>query len=128
MRLVIVTGLSGAGKSQVLKCLEDIGYFCVDNLPPSLIPKFVEICFQSRGKMDKIALIMDIRGGELFKDIFPGLSAIKEAGFTYEILFLEASDDVLIKRFKESRRNHPLAPEGRIGKAIKEERAILQEY
>jgi len=77
--------------------------------------------------MDKIALIMDIRGGELFKDIFPGLSAIKEAGFTYEILFLEASDDVLIKRFKESRRNHPLAPEGRIGKAIKEERAILQD-
>lgn len=127
MRLVIVTGLSGAGKSQVVKCLEDIGYFCVDNLPPSLIPKFVEICFQSRGKMDKIALIMDIRGGELFKDIFPGLSAIKEAGFTYEILFLEASDDVLIKRFKESRRNHPLAPEGRIGKAIKEERAILQD-
>lgn len=127
MRFVIVTGLSGAGKSQVVKCLEDLGFFCVDNLPPSLIPKFAEICFQSRGKMDKIALIIDIRGGELFKDIFPGLAAIKEAGFSYEILFLEASDDVLIKRFKESRRNHPLATEGRLIKAIKEERAILQD-
>ncbi len=127
MRFVIVTGLSGAGKSQVVKCLEDLGFFCVDNLPPSLIPKFAEICFQSSGKMDKIALIIDIRGGELFKDIFPGLAAIKEAGFSYEILFLEASDDVLIKRFKESRRTHPLAPEGRLIKAIKEERAILQD-
>ncbi len=127
MRFVIVTGLSGAGKSQVVKCLEDLGFFCVDNLPPSLIPKFAEICFQSRGKMDKIALIIDIRGGELFKDIFPGLAAIKEAGFAYEILFLEASDDVLIKRFKESRRNHPLAPEGRLIRAIKEERTILQD-
>jgi UPF0042 nucleotide-binding protein len=77
--------------------------------------------------MDKIALIIDIRGGELFKDIFPGLAAIKEAGFAYEILFLEASDDVLIKRFKESRRNHPLAPEGRLIRAIKEERTILQD-
>ncbi len=127
MRFVIVTGLSGAGKSQVVKCLEDLGFFCVDNLPPSLIPKFAEICFQSGGKMDKIALIIDIRGGELFKDIFPGLASIKEAGFTYEILFLEASDEVLIKRFKESRRTHPLAPEGRLIKAIKEERNILQD-
>lgn len=127
MRFVIVTGLSGAGKSQVVKHLEDLGFFCVDNLPPSLIPKFAEVCFQSRSKMDKIALVIDIRGGELFKDIFPGLSEIKAAGFNCEILFLEASDDVLIKRFKESRRNHPLAPEGRLNKAISEERKILQE-
>ncbi|MDP4179616.1 MAG: RNase adapter RapZ [Bacillota bacterium] len=127
MRFVIVTGLSGAGKSQVVKHLEDLGFFCVDNLPPSLIPKFAEVCFQSRGKMEKIALIIDIRGGELFKDIFPGLAEIKAAGFNYEILFLEASDEVLIKRFKESRRNHPLSPEGRLVKAINEERKILQE-
>jgi UPF0042 nucleotide-binding protein len=127
MRFVIVTGLSGAGKSQVVKHLEDLGFFCVDNLPPSLIPKFAEVCFQSRSKMDKIALVIDIRGGELFKDIFPGLSEIKASGFNCEILFLEASDDVLIKRFKESRRNHPLSPEGRLNKAINEERKILQE-
>ncbi|KNY28595.1 RNase adapter RapZ [Pseudobacteroides cellulosolvens] len=127
MRFVIVTGLSGAGKSQVVKHLEDLGFFCVDNLPPSLIPKFAEVCFQSRSKMDKIALVIDIRGGELFKDIFPGLSEIKAAGYNYEILFLEASDEVLIKRFKESRRNHPLSNEGRLNKAISEERKILQE-
>ncbi|MCX8129256.1 MAG: RNase adapter RapZ [Clostridia bacterium] len=126
MRFVVITGVSGAGKSQVVKFLEDLGYFCVDNLPPSLIPKFTEICFQSGGKMDKIALVIDIRGGELLKDLFPGLEAIKEAGFSYEILFLEASDEVLIKRYKESRRAHPLAPEGRLIKGIKEERKILQ--
>lgn len=127
MRFVIITGVSGAGKSQVVKYLEDLGFFCVDNLPPALIPKFAEICYQSKSKMDKIALVIDIRGGELFKDLFSGLTALIEAGFTYEILFLEASDEVLIKRFKESRRSHPLAPEGRLAKGIKEERKILQE-
>lgn len=126
MRFVVITGVSGAGKSQVIKYLEDIGFFCVDNLPPALIPKFAEICYQSSGKMDKIALIIDIRGGELLNDLFPSLSSLKEAGFSYEILFLEASDDVLIKRFKETRRSHPLAPEGRIIKGIREERRILQ--
>jgi RNase adapter protein RapZ len=126
MRFVVITGVSGAGKSQVIKYLEDLGFFCVDNLPPALIPKFAEICYQSGGKMDKIALIIDIRGGELLNDLFPGLTALKEAGFSYEILFLEASDDVLIKRFKETRRAHPLAPEGRIIKGIREERRILQ--
>jgi RNase adapter protein RapZ len=126
MRFVVITGVSGAGKSQVIKYLEDLGFFCVDNLPPALIPKFAEICYQSGGKMDKIALIIDIRGGELLNDLFPGLNSLKELGFSYEILFLEASDDVLIKRFKETRRSHPLAPEGRIIKGIKEERRILQ--
>jgi RNase adapter protein RapZ len=126
MRFVVITGVSGAGKSQVIKYLEDLGFFCVDNLPPALIPKFAEICYQSGGKMDKIALIIDIRGGELLNDLFPGLNSLKELGFSYEILFLEASDDVLIKRFKETRRAHPLAPEGRIIKGIKEERRILQ--
>lgn len=126
MRFVIVTGLSGAGKSQTIKYLEDLGFFCVDNLPPALIPKFAEMCYQNGGKMEKIALIIDIRGGELFNDIFPSLATLKEVGFTYEILFLEASDEVLIKRFKETRRAHPLSPEGRVIKGIKEERKILQ--
>lgn len=127
MRFVIITGLSGAGKSLVVKYLEDLGFFCVDNLPPLLIRKFAEICVQSRGKIDKIALVIDIRGGELFNDLFPELSSLKEAGIPYEILFLEASDQVLIKRFKESRRVHPLAPEGRLMKGIKQEREILKE-
>lgn len=127
MRFVIVTGLSGAGKSLAIKYLEDLGFFCVDNLPPSLIPKFAEICFQSRSKIEQIALVTDIRGGELFKDLIPALTELKAAGFSYEILFLEASDKVLIKRFKESRRMHPLAHEGRLIRGINEERTILQE-
>jgi len=119
--------MSGAGKSQTVKYMEDLGYFCVDNLPPALIPKFAEICVQSGGKIDKIALVIDIRGRELFKDLLPSLDMLKEAGFPYEILFLEASDNVLIKRFKESRRMHPLAPEGRVQEGINEERRILND-
>lgn len=127
MKLLIITGISGAGKSLVVKYLEDIGFFCVDNLPPLLIRKFAEICIQSRGKINKIALVIDIRGGELFNDLVPELNALKEAGIAYEILFLEASDKVLIKRYKESRRIHPLAAEGRLIKGIKDEREILSE-
>ncbi|NLL05670.1 MAG: RNase adapter RapZ [Clostridiaceae bacterium] len=127
MRFLIITGVSGAGKSLVVKYLEDLGFFCVDNLPPVLIPKFAEICVQSRGKINKIALVIDIRGGELFNALFPELDALKEAGLSYEILFLEASDKVLIKRFKESRRIHPLAPEGRLIKGINQERELLSE-
>ena len=126
MRFIVITGISGAGKSLVANYLEDLGFFCVDNLPPALIPKFAEICSQSGGKMDKIALVMDIRGGELLNDLFPGLNALKDAGFSYDILFMEASDAVLIKRYKETRRSHPLAPEGRLIKGINEERKVLR--
>ncbi len=127
MRFLIITGISGAGKSQVVKYFEDVGFFCVDNLPPALISKFADICIQSGGKMDKIALVVDIRGGELFKDLFPALTSLIGTGISYEILFLDASDNVLIKRFKESRRMHPLSQEGRLIDGIKEERKILQE-
>jgi RNase adapter protein RapZ len=126
MRFIVITGISGAGKSLVAKYLEDAGFFCVDNLPPLLIPKIAEICCQSYGKMDKIAFVIDIRGGELLNDLFPGLKALGEAGHTYEILFMEASDEVVIKRYKESRRAHPLSPEGRLLKGINEERKVLQ--
>ena len=126
MRFMVVTGMSGAGKSLVAKYFEDLGFFCVDNLPPALIPKFAEICYRSGGKMDRIALVIDIRGGELLNDLFPALSSLKESGFSYEILFMEASDAVLIKRFKETRRLHPLAPEGRLIKGINEERTVLR--
>jgi len=126
MRFVIITGLSGAGKSQTLHFMEDFGFFCVDNLPPSLIPKFAELCFQSRGNIDKIAVVTDIRGGQFFNDMADCLSVLRQQGYPYEILFLEASDQVLIKRFKETRRRHPLASEGRVAYAIGEERQRLQ--
>jgi len=126
MRFLIITGISGAGKSLAANYLEDLGFFCVDNLPPALIPKFAEICKQSGGKMDKIAIVIDVRGGELLKDLFPSLETLNEEGISYEILFLEASDKVLIKRYKESRRMHPLAPEGRLLKGINEERSMLK--
>lgn len=127
MRFVIVTGLSGAGKTQAVRSLEDLGYFCVDNLPSTLIPKFVEACSETRGIIDKIALVIDIRGGKFFDNIFEGLDYLKNNGYEYEILFLDASDEVLIKRYKESRRKHPLAPEGRIINGIKLERKRLEE-
>lgn len=126
MEFLIITGMSGAGKSLCVKYFEDIGYFCVDNLPPSLIPKFAEICLQGQNKMDKIALIMDIRGGSLFLELFPALESLASYGISYKVLFLEAQDNVLVKRFKETRRMHPLSPEGRILDGIKEERRILQ--
>ena len=126
MEFLIITGMAGAGKSLCVKYFEDIGYFCVDNLPPSLIPKFAEICLQGQNKMDKIALIMDIRGGSLFLELFPALESLASYGISYKILFLEAQDNVLVKRFKETRRMHPLSPEGRILDGIKEERRILQ--
>jgi UPF0042 nucleotide-binding protein len=126
MKFIVITGISGAGKSLVAKYLEDLGYFCVGNLPPSLIPKFAEICSQSGGKMDKIALVIDVRGGELLNDLFPALDVLKAAGLSYSIMFMEASDKVLVKRYKESRRMHPLAAEGRLIKAINEERYLLE--
>lgn len=127
MRFVIVTGLSGAGKTQAIRCLEDLGYFCVDNLPATLIPKFAEACYQTEGKIDKIALVIDIRGGQFFDDLFVSLNYLKEQGLSYEILFLDASDETIIKRFKESRRKHPLAPDGRILNGIIKERNRLKE-
>jgi len=126
MKFIIITGISGAGKSLVAKHLEDMGFFCVDNLPPALIPKFAEICSQSGGRMNKIAMVIDIRGGELLNDLFPALNTLTELGFSYDILFMEASDGVLVKRYKESRRTHPLAPEGRVIKGISEERKVLK--
>lgn len=127
MRFVIVTGLSGAGKTEATKSLEDLGYFCVDNLPPKLISKFAEACTQSQGKINKVALVIDIRGGIFFDDLFESLEYLKKENFKYEILFLDASDEMLVKRFKESRRSHPLSPDGRVLTGINEERMRLRE-
>ena len=125
MRFLILTGLSGAGKTMAIRYLEDMGYFCVDNLPPKLILRFVELCQESEGQIDKLAIVVDIRGRRFFDDLLGCLSEMKEAGHRYEILFLEASDDVLIKRYKESRRAHPLVREGRIISGISKERELL---
>lgn len=126
MQFLIITGMSGAGKSLCVKYFEDIGYFCVDNLPPSLIPKFAEVIIQSKNALDRIAMIMDIRGGAMFLDLFPALEQLTEAGVPYKILFLDATDAMLVKRFKETRRLHPLSPDGRLAEGIDEERRILQ--
>jgi len=127
LNLVIITGLSGAGKTQALQSLEDMGFFCVDNLPPSLIEKFAELCIQSQGKIDRAAVVCDLRGGEFFSSLNQALKDLKTAGFRYEILFLEASDEVLVKRYKESRRRHPVSPKGYILEGIRLEREQLAE-
>ena len=111
-RILIITGMSGAGKTQVMRTLEDLNYFCVDNLPPALIPKFAELCMQTEGKVNRIAFVIDIRGGEFFEEMVGVLDEMKLNGTKYELLFLDASDEVLIRRYKETRRRHPLANEG----------------
>lgn len=127
IRFVIITGLSGAGKSQAVHSFEDLGYFCIDNLPPMLIPKFAEVAAQSEGKINRIALVSDIRGGDFFSNLQEALQMLRGVGLGYEILFLEADDDVLICRFKETRRRHPLSSLGSITEGIKEERRLLAE-
>lgn len=124
--VIIITGLSGAGKSHALKTLEDLGYFCVDNLPPSLIPKFMELCSGAVEPRHKIALVVDIRGGEFFQDLSNAMSDMKASGTRPVILFLEADDDTLIRRYKLTRRRHPLSPHGGILEGIRDERARLQ--
>ncbi len=127
MRFVIVTGMSGAGKSSVLKMLEDAGYFCVDNLPVPLLPKFAElISSQEHETTPLVALGIDIRSGEGLATVNKVLDTIKAFGVNYEILFLDCEDAVLIKRYKETRRQHPLALEGRLEDGIKSERKKMK--
>ncbi|MBR4910150.1 MAG: RNase adapter RapZ [Clostridia bacterium] len=108
MNLVIVTGLSGAGKSQAANALEDMGYYCVDNIPPAIIPAFVDLSKRESEGLSKLAVVTDIRGGNMFAEIEKVLDDLKKSGIDYKILFLDASDDVLIRRYKENRRKHPL--------------------
>ncbi|EAA0040700.1 TPA: RNase adapter RapZ [Listeria monocytogenes] len=127
LKLVIITGMSGAGKTVAMQSLEDLGYFCVDNLPPSLLPKFWELMKES-DKMDKIALVMDLRGREFFDSIEPALDELDNNNFiTTKILFLEADDKVLVSRYKETRRHHPLEPNGSVLDGINAERELLSD-
>lgn len=125
--MVIVTGLSGAGKTQAVRCLEDMGYFCVDNLPPDLVPRFLELLGQAEGTIDRVALVIDVRGGRFFPSVFEALDFLDREGINYEILFLDAADETLVRRFKETRRRHPLSPGGSILEGIREERERLKE-
>ncbi|MBS6215831.1 MAG: RNase adapter RapZ [Clostridiales bacterium] len=127
MEFVIISGLSGAGKSKTASFIEDMGFYVVDNMPAPLIPKFAELCMAGQGKYRRVALVTDIRGGHTFDDLFEALSALKEMGCVYQILFVEAAPEAIIKRYKETRRIHPLSRDGRsLAQAVQAERDALQ--
>ena len=127
MQYVIITGMSGSGKSSAVDVLEDIGYYCIDNMPPELIGKFAEICSQSQGKIKKVAFVVDIRGGDLFLKLQDTIKQLKSAGVSLKILYLDCADDVIVRRYKETRRKHPLDEVacGNIRSAIETEREML---
>ncbi|MBR1833074.1 MAG: RNase adapter RapZ [Ruminiclostridium sp.] len=126
MQFIIVTGVSGSGKSSAMNVLEDIGYFCIDNMPPQLIPKFAELCGDNSA-IDKVAIVVDIRGGELFLQFWENVKEMRESGLDVKILFIYADKDVIRRRYKETRRKHPLydVAGGDLDKAIDEEFEIL---
>ena len=124
MEFLIITGLSGAGKSLATQTLEDLGFFCVDNLPPTLIPKFAEIIQESQGRIRRVALVIDVRGGEFFDALGTALADLEASGIRFQIVFLDASDEILVRRFEETRRKHPLG--GSILDGIRTERRRLQ--
>lgn len=127
LRAVIISGQSGSGKSYAIKCFEDLGFFCVDNLPPSLIPKFVDICSQSGSEIKKIALGIDVRERGFLDDFMSIFDRLKAEGYQIELLFLEARDEVLVNRFSETRRPHPLVRNRPILEGIKLERDRLSD-
>ena len=127
LKLVVITGLSGAGKSHALKCFEDVGYFCIDNLPPALLPTFVELCHQQGGEIKNVALGIDIRERVFFGDLVGILQRIKQLGHSVELLFLEARDEILVRRFSESRRPHPLLPDLPVLEGVRFEKERLAE-
>lgn len=126
MKFIIVTGLSGAGRSQALKRLEDMGYFCVDNLPPKLIPEFAKMCLHNN-QIVKAATVVDMRMGDMFDEIFGAIKRLKEMkDIELSILYLDASEEALVKRFKETRRRHPLSEDGKVITGITLERGKLR--
>ncbi|MDY6794284.1 MAG: RNase adapter RapZ [Actinomycetota bacterium] len=126
LEITIITGLSGAGKSVAIKSMEDLGYFCVDNLPPSLLLKMVELSSQTSSKIDHLSAVIDVRGGDFFEDLNETLSELDRGNIPYRIIFLEADDETLVRRFKETRRTHPIQSDGGISDSISRERRLLE--
>ena len=127
MQVVIVTGLSGAGKTQAIICLEDMGYYCVDNMPPALVKNFIGLAKREENMIEKAAFVMDVRGGEFFSDIKSCLFELKNMEVPYKLIFLEASDEALIRRFNETRRAHPLSGGFSTNEGIQREKAALED-
>lgn len=125
MKAIIVTGLSGAGKTQAVDCLEDMGYYCIDNMPPALIKSFIDLTGKGKG-IDKAAFVIDVRGGRLFDDLKDSLQELKKEGVDYKILYLEASDRTLLRRYNETRRSHPLSEGGPVAAGLARERERLE--
>lgn len=128
MQLVILTGMSGSGKSTAMKVLEDIGFYCIDNLPPLLIPKFVDVCEQTGGSLNKVAVAIDIRSGDMFSEVYTTLKSLRtEMRSQLKVIYMEAADDTLLRRYKETRRRHPLLEKcSTLEQAIRLEREQLQ--
>lgn len=127
MRFVIVTGMSGGGKSTAIRMLEDLGFYCVDNLPVSLIEKFAEVVSMPASEITKVALGLDVRTDHKFEEVISAIGAVRDKGYPVEVLFMDASDDILIRRYKETRRAHPLSGELRVEDGIIKERKILED-
>lgn len=126
MKAIIVTGLSGAGKTQAIDCLEDMGYYCIDNMPPALIKSFIDLTANGKG-IDKAAFVIDVRGGRLFDDLKESLEELQKDDIDYKILYLEAADRVLLRRYNETRRVHPLSEGGSVETGLRKEREMLSE-
>lgn len=126
MRFVVVTGMSGGGKSTALKMLEDAGFYCVDNLPVSLVEKFMELVSMPNSEISKVVLGLDVRADQSFEEATRTLTQLKEKGYEFEILFMDADEKALIKRYKETRRIHPLAADGRVEDGVRKERKALE--
>jgi UPF0042 nucleotide-binding protein len=125
MTFVVITGLSGAGKSYAIKCFEDMGFFCVDNLPTTLIPTFADLIARAGDKYQRVALGVDVREGEYLSHLLEALAALRQRGHVVEVLFFEANEEALVRRYRETRRRHPLAPDGNVLDGIRAERKAL---
>ena len=126
IELTIITGLSGAGKSHAMAAFEDAGFFCIDNLPPQMIPAAADLFSLEGSKVERVAVVSDVRGGQYFEEIDGCLNELDSKGINYRLLYMEASDETLLRRFKETRRPHPLAPDGDIPAGIRREREMLR--
>ena len=124
MKTIIITGLSGAGKTQAIDCLEDIGYYCIDNMPPSLMKNFIELV-ETDSEVDKVAFVVDVRSRQFFEDFTQSISEFDQEGIDYRILYLEASDSVLLRRYNETRRSHPLSEGGAVRTGLSREKKML---